>query len=62
MGFLWDLPIKNGDLPNKNGDFIGFYGDFMGFQWNSLLICYIAMEATADRNRWFTWVYLLIAW
>jgi hypothetical protein len=25
MGFLWDLPIKNGDLPNKNGDFVGFY-------------------------------------
>jgi uncharacterized membrane protein len=43
-------------------DFIGFCGDFMGFQWNPLVICYIAMEATTHRNRWFTWVYLLIAW
>ena len=27
-----------------------------------LVMTNIAMEAMAHRNRWFTWVYLLIAW
>jgi hypothetical protein len=29
---------------------------------NTLWLFNIAMEAMAHRNRWFSWVYLLIAW